>query len=189
MERELERTRTIVASLRELLLTPAPEVSYRELAPELALAHTATVASSDIEAWSTATFGRLGQALGQAGLIPTGPGSATYAMPFYTDGKGEVTAFLPVAPGTAAVAGTNLITIPGDAHAVAVHAGPYRELDRSYAALGSHVASHADQAPGPIRERYLVGPPDAPNESSFRTEVSWPIAAWPPPAPTKKETT
>ena len=45
----------------------------------------------------------------------------------------------------------------------------------TYAALGSHVAAHETAAPGPIREIYLVSPPDTTDEASYRTEVCWPI--------------
>lgn len=177
MERELERTRSIVASLRDLLVTPRPEVSYRTLPPEPAMAIRATVVAADIEAWSTATFTALGEALGRAGITPAGPGSATYGTPFFTDGVGEVTAFIPVAADAPVVGGPERLMIPGGRYAVAVHAGPYRDLDRSYAALGAHVAGHAVLAEGPIRERYLIGPPDVVDEAEFRTEICWPIAA------------
>ena len=80
---------------------------------------------------------------------------------------GEVTAYVPVEGGPQ--------RIPGGAYAVAVHAGPFVDFDKTYAALGSHVAAHETAAPGPIREIYLVSPPDTTDEASYRTEVCWPI--------------
>ncbi len=67
--------------------------------------------------------------------------------------------------------------IPGGPHAVAMHAGPLVDFDKTYAALGSHVAAHETGAPGPIREIYLVSPPETTDEASLRTQVCWPLAA------------
>jgi effector-binding domain-containing protein len=58
-----------------------------------------------------------------------------------------------------------------------VHAGPFVDFDRTYAALGSHVAANETAAPGPIREIYLVSPSDTTDEAGYRTEVCWPIAS------------
>jgi DNA gyrase inhibitor GyrI len=150
---EGERTRAIVASLRHLLSAPdqAATVVHRSLPDQTAVAVTVTV-----------------------GVAPAGPGSATYGEAFFTDGAGEVTAFVPVAEPTPFLPAT---IIPGGRFAVAVHVGAFRELDRTYAALGSHVAEHDQVRPGPVRERYLVGPPETQAESDFRTEVCWPISA------------
>ena len=80
-----------------------------------------------------------------------------------------MTAFVPV------VGGPSTTTIPGGDYAVAVHAGPFVDVDRTYAALGSHVAAYETAAPGPIREIYLVSPPEITDEARYVTEVCWPI--------------
>jgi hypothetical protein len=43
------------------------------------------------------------------------------------------------------------------------------EVDRG------HVAQHAIPVDGPIREFYLVGPQDRPDETAWRTEIGWPV--------------
>ena len=106
-----------------------------------------------------------------AGGQPTGPGGALYGEEFFTEAAGSVTAYVPVDPGRATA------TIPGGRHFVAVHVGPFTEFDLTYAALGSYVAEHGSAGPGPIREIYLVSPPDTTDPADFRTEVCWPIAA------------
>ena len=58
-----------------------------------------------------------------------------------------------------------------------IHAGPFTDFDRTYAALGTHVAEHETTAPGPIREVYLIGPDHTDEPGDFRTEVCWPITA------------
>jgi hypothetical protein len=81
---------------------------------------------------------------------PAGPGGALYGEEFFTEAAGEVTAYVPIDGGPQ--------RIPGGAYAVAVHAGPFVDFDRTYAALGSHVAASETAAPGPIREVFLRTP-------------------------------
>lgn len=165
MEAALERTREIVASLRDLLTAaPAPAVR-RTTVPDLAaLTLTGRVAREDIQSWCGQAFATLFARL--AGP-PSGPPGALYAETFFTEAAGDVTAYVPLAGGPA--------TVPGGAYAVAVHTGPYVDLDRTYAALGSWVAASATAAPGPIREIYLTDPPDTPDPGHYRTEVCWPL--------------
>ncbi len=77
--------------------------------------------------------------------------------------------------------------IPEAELAVIVHAGAHHDVDRSYGALAAYVAEHALQVDGPVREYYLVGRRDTPDEKAWRTEICWPIfstgAAVQPPDP------
>jgi DNA-binding transcriptional MerR regulator len=172
MERELDRTRAVVASLRDLL-SPATTLAVhgRTLAELSVVAITEHVARADIGAWCDRTFTALYTDLLTAGGQPTGPGGALYGEEFFTEAAGSVTAYVPVDPGRATA------TIPGGRHFVAVHVGPFAEFDLTYAALGSYVAEHGSAGTGPIREIYLVSPPDTTDPAAFRTEVCWPIAA------------
>ncbi|MCW2933000.1 MAG: transcriptional regulator, MerR family [Actinomycetia bacterium] len=65
--------------------------------------------------------------------------------------------------------------IPAAELAVIVHAGSHADVDRSYGALATYVASHALQVDGPVREYYLVGRSDTRDEAAWRTEIGWPI--------------
>ena len=173
MERELDRTREIVASLRELLRAAiVPEVTHRVIDEMFAIAATERVGREEIGDWCAETFASLYQALLGTGGMPAGPGGALYGEEFFTEAAGEVTAYVPVGDHTMPGA----TVIGGGRYAIAVHAGPFIDFDRTYAALGSHVAAHDTANPGPIREIYLVSPPDTPDEASYRTEVCWPIA-------------
>jgi effector-binding domain-containing protein len=172
MEAELSRTRTIVASLRGLLTAATDlEVQRRTLPALAAVAVTARVERDAISDWCAQTFPGL-----YAGLHgpPAGPGGALYSEEFFTEAAGEVTAFVPVAGSPSAHFG-RATAVPGGEYAVAVHAGPFVDVDRTYAALGSHVAAYETAAPGPIREIYLVSPPAITDEAFYRTEVCWPI--------------
>ena len=65
------------------------------------------------------------------------------------------------------------LELPRVEYAVAVHAGPLEEVDRTYAALGSVVAERAIGVQGPLRENYLA---------DERIEVCWPVFHTTPPA-------
>jgi DNA-binding transcriptional MerR regulator len=177
MERQLDRTRAIVTSLRDLLSRTTPVLDIRRhLIPDLTVvAITERVDRADIGAWCEQTFTSLYTGLTAAGASPTGPGGALYSEEFFTQAVGAITAYVPVDASPSA--GPGRAMIPGGPHAVAIHAGPLVDFDKTYAALGSYVAAHETAAPGPIREIYLVSPPETTDEASLRTQVCWPLAA------------
>ena len=167
MEAELSRTRAIVASLRGLLTGGTDLEVQRRTVPDLsAVAVTARVERAVIGDWCAETFPAL---YGRLDGPPTGSGGALYGEEFFTEAVGEVTAFVPVAGGPSTT------TIRGGDYAVAVHAGAFVDVDRTYGALGSHVAAYERAAPGPIREIYLVSPPEITDEAQYVTEICWPI--------------
>jgi len=192
MEATLGRTAQVVAALRQLLQPVGSplEVENRTVAATSVFGIRAEVARAAVGDWCGATFQTLYESIASAGIDPAGPGGATYSVEFFERDLGEVLAFIPVAfvPDAAipAVTGTaagqlasdplqiQAVTLPAGRFAVAVHAGGYSGIDRSYGRLGSHVAVHDRPEPFPIREHYLVGPPHQ-DEQDFRTEIWWPI--------------
>ncbi|MEP6560363.1 MAG: MerR family transcriptional regulator [Nakamurella sp.] len=187
MEATLGRTTQVVASLR-LLLEPAGaplEVENRTVAALTVLGVRTQVARPVVGDWCAMAFERIYVAIAGAGIDPAGPGGATYSAEFFECDLGEVLAFVPVAidrasaaeiTGRSASDGPRIESaiLPAGRFAVAVHAGGYSSIDRSYGRLGSHVAVHSQPEPLPIREHYLVGPPHQ-GEQDFRTEICWPI--------------
>ncbi|GGK61007.1 MerR family transcriptional regulator [Nocardia camponoti] len=181
METRLHDTGAAIASLRALLTEPtAPiRVQYRVEPAFPALTLTARVAHADISGWCGDAFERIYVALADADLLPAGVAGATYSTEFFADDVGEVTAYVPVA-GDAAITDADLriVELPVRIYAVALHDGPFEDFDRTYGALGAHVAEHASALPDePIRERYLIGPDQSHNPADYRTEVCWPITA------------
>lgn len=138
MEGELDRTRDVVSSLRELLLTPAPPITHQVLVAEAAVAVQGTVSRADIAGFCEGASATAYGALTRAGIAPAGPGSATYPTAFFTDGSAKVLAFVPVPPDTAEVSGVVRIDLPAITVAAAMHVGAYDHLDQTYAALGVH---------------------------------------------------
>ncbi|MEU4194952.1 MerR family transcriptional regulator [Kribbella sp. NPDC026611] len=177
MEQELAHTREVVTSLRELLTPGEPllDVSYRFIPSFRAYGVVDHVTRDDIGPWCQYAFGQLDA----AGADIRATAGATYSDEFFTEDAGEVVAFLPVAPDQPPADGVELVDLPGGFFAVAVHTGAFTDFDRSYGALGSHVAEHCEVAPGPIRELYVVGPGDDPDPANYRTEICWPIQQLP----------
>ena len=174
MERELVQTREVVASLRSMLTLPVTELSveYRFMPAFRAYGVTDHVARDAIDEWCGVTFGRLGELAMRRQITATS--GATYGNEFFTEDAGEVVGFLPVAPDQEPAEGVELIDLPAGYFAIARHDGPFTDFDRTYGALGSHVAEYCEVATGPIRELYLVGPGQA-EPADFRTEICWPI--------------
>src|SRR5256884_1111775 len=59
--------------------------------------------------------------------------------------------------------------------AVISHCGSLADADLSYATLGSYATRHEISIDGPLREYYLRGAADTPDEAEWRTEIGWPI--------------
>jgi DNA-binding transcriptional MerR regulator len=175
MEGELERTRATVKSLRMLLdarTPPAIPVDYRVVGPTETLAMRAEVAYADVFDWLADAFSGLRSAVGKTARA--GPDAALYSSELLEDEFGEIVALIPVETADDRPAGERL-RLPRVEYAVAVHVGSVDDIDRTYAALGTVVAERAIGVQGPIREDYVVGALDTPDEAKHRTEISWPV--------------
>ena len=84
-------------------------------------------------------------------------------------------ALVPVEPGHEVGGRVEPLQLPRVEYAVAVHEGSLENVDRTYAALGAVVAERAIGVQGPIRETYVVGASDTPDEAQHRTEIGWPV--------------
>jgi DNA-binding transcriptional MerR regulator len=177
MEDQLEETRATVASLRALIERgPASiPVEYRRLPQTAAIAIGDEVRGDDMHAWLDDAFGELRSALDTLGLRRGGVDGALFSSELLEEELGELVAFIPVA-GSGGGAGRGRARIlPESEYAIAVHVGPFEDLDQTYGALGIAVAQRAIGVQGPIRENYLVGAADTPDPTRHRTEVCWPV--------------
>jgi DNA-binding transcriptional MerR regulator len=176
MERQLEQTQTAVASLRQLLEGGGPSalnVAFRTPTAGSVLLASARVTWDEVFAWLPDTLADLRRQLGSDADLRGGPDGALYSAELFESHIGDVTAFIPLS----ASAGHVGDPLPEGPLAVAVHHGPLRELDRTYAALGSFVAEQGigSRTRTAIRENYLVSPFDTDNEHGLVTEVCWPV--------------
>lgn len=179
MEQQLDRARAVVESLRALRAAPTPpfDVSHRYIAATSAAAIRGQVVIGEVEQWWPSAFDALDAALRTHGVTPTGPLGALFTADLFEQGQGQVVGFVPVADDVDVTSHVDRIHLDGGSYAVALHRGPYVDLDRTYGALGSYVAEHGIGAAGAIREHYLVGPVDAADPGHLRTEVCWPISS------------
>jgi DNA-binding transcriptional MerR regulator len=178
MERQLESTQSLVASLRALLTEPERtevQVEYRVQPAVRTIALRERIGMADAEAWWGDAFQRLRALLFRLGVRRAGPDGALYYGDFFQSEAGDVVAFIPIADTASAAPGASIVDIPAAEVAVTVHRGPFADLDRTYALLGTYVAERAIGIEGPIRENYLVSAADTPDEAQHRTEVCWPI--------------
>jgi effector-binding domain-containing protein len=67
------------------------------------------------------------------------------------------------------------MVIPPPELAIIRHYGSLSNADLSYATLGSYATAHEISVDGPLREYYLRGASDTPDQAEWRTEIGWPI--------------
>ena len=178
MEGELERTRATVESLRLLLDEDAPPsiaVEYREVGAAEALAIREHVALSDLFDWLGAAFTELRSGLGGQDARRTGPDAGLYPTELFADEEGDVVALVPVEGGAEPAGRVERLRLEPVEDTVAVRRGSLDDVDRTFAALGTVVAERAIGVQGPIRETYVVGAFDTPDEVEHRTEICWPV--------------
>jgi DNA-binding transcriptional MerR regulator len=176
MQQQLERTQMTVASLQTLLedVHRTSTVTRRSIGPMSTLAITENVGFDDSAEWCGAAFDELHRELTSAGLMPIAPDGALYFSDFFELGLGRVTAFVPIAGDAAPTGRAVRLDVPAADVAVLVHEGPFADLDRTYGALGTHVALQRIGVDGPIREHYVVAGSDV-DPADHRTEVCWPV--------------
>jgi effector-binding domain-containing protein len=178
MESRLVETQSVVASLRSLLeRPPAPiAVEHRSAGPVRALTISEHLSMPELDMWWEEAFHELDSALVAAHVSPAGPRAALYSTDYFAlETGGLVVAYIPVAEDVRSGGRTRMLEIPSAELAVAVHAGSFSDLDRTYGALGTYVGEREIGVDGPIREHYLVSALDTDDETQHVTEVCWPV--------------
>jgi len=179
LEQELARTQAAVASLQGLLAGPRPSLSitHRREATLQTAAVSEVVALADLGPWFQGAIGELDATLAEQGVAAAGPPGGVISNDFFAAERGELTIFLPSRTPVRSVGRVQPRVLPAVELATTVHAGSHREIDQTYGALATYVTEHALGIDLPIRERYLIGRHDTPNEGAWRTEIGWPIFA------------
>ena len=176
LQAQLDRTTAAVTSLRRLLAPAGAtiEVEHRG-APALTVAAIrARVDLGDVLDWYSGAMREIEQALSSAGTPPTGPPGGLYDHELFSDERGTVVVYQPVAdPPT--IGRVQPLVVPARDLALTVHRGPHDDIDVSYGALGTYVTEHELGIAGPVQETYLVGPRDTDDSAAWRTEIGWPV--------------
>ena len=98
-----------------------------------------------------------------------------FASELFQHDRGQATVFVPVEGAVRPIGRVTPLVVPAAELAVISHQGSLGDADLSYAKLGSYTATHEISIDGPLREYYLRGADDTPDEAEWRTEIGWPI--------------
>jgi DNA-binding transcriptional MerR regulator len=177
LEAELAQTRAAVESLRNLLQPPdgATAIEHRSVPATAAAAIGGVVDRGDALAWWQGALGELRATVRAQGLQATGSCAGVFASELFQRDRGEATVFVPVEGHVRAVGRVAPMVVPGAELAIISHHGSLADADLSYAKLGSYATTHEISIDGPLREYYLCGADDTPDEAEWRTDIGWPI--------------
>jgi DNA-binding transcriptional MerR regulator len=177
LEGGLAQTQRAVASLRDLLQHPphAVPIERRRVEATPTAAISQVVDLKDLLPWFQGALGELHATLAAQHLPTAGPSGGIFANDLFSDEQGQATIFIPC-PGTVRALGrVSPLVVPAAELATTLHIGPHTDIDRAYGWLATYVTQHALAVDGPIREYYVVGRHDTPDESAWRTTIGWPI--------------
>jgi DNA-binding transcriptional MerR regulator len=179
LRNDLERTRSIIASLEDLLESPGADraIEHRVVEATRAAGITEVVDLRDAVAWYQGALGELYASLCAQGAKQSAAAGGIFSNELFTDERGTATIFVPCLDEVRPVGRVTPILVPAVELAVTVHAGPPSGVDRAYGALGAYVAEHALGVDGPLREYFVVDAHDTPDTAEWRTEIGWPIFA------------
>jgi DNA-binding transcriptional MerR regulator len=174
---QLDRTRSAVTSLQNLLERPAvpTPIRHRTVPEMLTVAIAETVSAGELASWWPATFSELRGFLDSHGLTPAGPGGGLFANELFQDERGDAVLYLPAGRRLPASGRVRPMVLPAAELAIITHHGSHDDVDLSYGRLGSYVSEHALGVEGPIREFYLVDRFSTPDSAGWQTEIGWPI--------------
>src|SRR5258705_1254189 len=178
LESQLAHTKRAVESLRELLEPgPAAEgrIGYRRVEATEAVAISEVVNLNDALTWVQGALAELYATLTAQGVRICSPAGGIFADELIASERGQATVFIPFGDDFRRTGRLTELVVPAAELATVVHAGSYRDFDLAYGALATHVAQHAIGVDGPIREYFLVGPHDTRDETSWRTQIGWPV--------------
>ena len=178
MREQLRQTEAAVDSLRRMLegATTAIAIEERVLEGGPTISAAADLVRKDVVAWWWDAFARLRAIAAAAGLEQAGPVGGLFDDELFTQDAGHARVYLPVRDSPALDDTGLRWELPAGRFAVALHAGAHRDVDRTYAALGTWAAAHGRDGAGPVRERYLADPLVTPDTAQWQTEICWPLA-------------
>lgn len=177
LEADLERTRSAITTLRDLLEHPDTQwpVERRHVPGLLVAAITEHVATAEIGGWLQGALGELYSTVAAQGQPTGGVAGGVYADGLFEADEGQATIYLPVTAPVTAGGRVHTTRLPATDLAVVSHDGPEAGIDLAYGALAAYVTRHAISVAGPIREMYPVNRHHTGDPTHWRTEIGWPI--------------
>ena len=178
MRDQLRQTEAAVDSLRRMLEggSAAIVIEERVLDGGPTISVAADLIRNDVASWFWDALAGLRAIAAAAGLEQTGPAGGLYDDELFTQDAGHARLYLPVRDSRSLDGTGARWELPAGRFAVALHVGAHRDVDRTYAALGTYAGAQGRDGAGPVRERYLTDPLVTPDNNQWRTEVCWPLA-------------
>jgi effector-binding domain-containing protein len=136
---------------------------------------TEVVDIKDALSWYQGALGELRATLSAQHLKSAGPAGGIFSSGLFSDALGTATIFIPCGGAVRPLGRVRPLVVPAIEVAIIEHSGSHTNIDLAYGALAKYVAQHTLAVEGPVREYYVVGAHDTPDESSWRTEIGWPI--------------
>jgi AraC family transcriptional regulator len=151
-----------------------PTIDRKELDEQPILYIRRQVRRTELPQFFAECYPRLYGHGAQAGLAIAGQPAARYI----TVGPGQwtVDAVMPLRSPAATEGEITAGTLQGGPAAVAIHMGPYEQLEGTYRAVEKWIAERGYRHNGPPWEVYVTDPGQEPDSSKWKTEVYWPIA-------------
>jgi effector-binding domain-containing protein len=150
------------------------EVEVVEAAPQTIAAIKVHTTLRKIAEDIPAGFGAVVQAIGSAGLPPSGAPLLVYHDVIDEETEGEVEICIPVGGRIDGDSEVYTRELEGGIMAATTHQGPYHEIAPAYHTLTSWISEHGHEMAGPPREIYLNDPQSV-SEEELLTRVEWPI--------------
>jgi DNA-binding transcriptional MerR regulator len=177
LEAGLAQTQAAVESLRTLLVPPdgPAAIEHRSVPAAAAAAIGAVVDRADLLAWWQGALGELRATVRAQRRPAAGPAGGVFASELFQTDRGQATVFIPLLGPVRPIGRVTSLVIPAAELAIITHYGSLEDTDLSYATLGSYATTHEISIDGPVREYYLRGADDTPDETDWRTEIGWPI--------------
>lgn len=163
-----------MTTIRRETTMPTLSIERRQLAEVLVLLIRRRIARDQLATTLGECFGLLWDFAQKAGLAETGRPTVRYQA--VGPGLWTIEVCKPLAEKAAGRGEIEAGTLQAGAAAVALHAGPYDELQQTYAALERWIEQNGWRANGAPWEVYLNDPSLVPDPKDWRTEVCWPIA-------------
>ncbi len=177
LEGNLTRTQSAVASLRNLLQRSASSqpIEHRNIKATASAAIREVIDVADALSWYQGAIGELSATLAAQHIPASGPAGGIFSNALFSDGRGEATIFMPCSGDVRPMGRVRPSVVPAAEVAIILHIGAHNNIDLAYGELAAYVAEHELAIEGPIREYYVAGPHDTPEEAAWRTEIGWPI--------------
>lgn len=168
---QLNATRIVLAQLKEPTMSITTSIENHDALTVIALRDTLATYPEEKRLWE-----QLMPLMGQAGVIPTGPGGVTYLDNEFKESDIDAEIWVPVAQADVEIAAPAVVkSVPATKAVVATVHGPYDELPKAFGVAATYREEQGLQESGKPYMRYVADPSCTPDPANYITEVCLPV--------------